>query len=122
MSWDFETDAEFQRELDWLNTFVREEVEPLDLLLGEVYDIRDERAKRHLNPLKERVKERGLWACHLGPDLVEERQREPPEGDAGENRKHLERREPRADHDALDTRAFEQIVSGQKIGVRDVER
>jgi acyl-CoA dehydrogenase len=69
MAWDFETDAEFQRELDWLNTFVREEVEPLDMLLGEVYDIRDERAKKLLNPLKQRVKERGLWACHLGSEL-----------------------------------------------------
>jgi acyl-CoA dehydrogenase len=69
MAWDFETEAEFQRELDWVDHFVRDEVEPLDLLLGEVYDIRDERAKKHLSPLKERVKERGLWACHLGPEL-----------------------------------------------------
>jgi acyl-CoA dehydrogenase len=69
MSWSFETEPEFQRELDWLDQFVREEVEPLDLLLGEVYDVRDERAKKFLNPLKQRVKERGLWACHLGPEL-----------------------------------------------------
>ncbi len=69
MAWDFETDAEFQRELNWMDHFVREEVEPLDLLLGEAYDVRDEQTQKYVRPLKERVKERGLWACHLGADL-----------------------------------------------------
>ena len=31
MAWDFETDPEFQAKLDWMDRFVREEVEPLDL-------------------------------------------------------------------------------------------
>jgi acyl-CoA dehydrogenase len=69
MAWDFETDAEFQRELDWMDAFVRDEVEPLDLVLGEAYDLRDAQVRKFTTPLKERVKERGLWACHLGPDL-----------------------------------------------------
>ena len=30
--WDFSTDPEFQARLDWMDTFVREEVEPLDHL------------------------------------------------------------------------------------------
>ena len=30
MAWDFETEPEFQQKLDWADTFVREEVEPLD--------------------------------------------------------------------------------------------
>ena len=30
MSWDFETDPEFQAELDWVDDFVRDEVEPVD--------------------------------------------------------------------------------------------
>jgi len=30
MAWDFETDPEFQEKLDWRETFVREQVEPLD--------------------------------------------------------------------------------------------
>ena len=33
MAWDFETDAEFQRELDWMDQFVREEIEPLDFII-----------------------------------------------------------------------------------------
>ena len=32
MAWDFETEPEYQQKLDWANRFVREEVEPLDLL------------------------------------------------------------------------------------------
>jgi acyl-CoA dehydrogenase len=31
MAWDFETDPEYQKKLDWADEFVREEVEPLDL-------------------------------------------------------------------------------------------
>lgn len=31
MSWDFETEPDFQRELDWIEEFVRSEVKPLDL-------------------------------------------------------------------------------------------
>ena len=34
MAWDFETEPEFQRKLDWADEFVREEVEPLDLVWG----------------------------------------------------------------------------------------
>ena len=34
MSWDFETEPEFQAELDWIEKFVRKEVEPLDYVLG----------------------------------------------------------------------------------------
>ena len=69
MAWDFQTEPEFQIHLDWMNPFVRDEVEPLDLVLGSPYDVTDERAQRIVRPLKERVKEQGLWACHLGPEL-----------------------------------------------------
>ena len=68
MAWDFETEPEFQRELDWIDAFVREEVEPLDMVLGTPAD-KNEQVRRILSPLQEQVKERGLWACHLGPDL-----------------------------------------------------
>ena len=34
MSWDFETDPEFQEELDWIEDFVRTEIEPLDLVIA----------------------------------------------------------------------------------------
>ncbi len=69
MPWDFETEPEFQRELDWMTGFVRNEIEPLDLVLDDPYDKTDTRAMEIVRPLKELVKERGLWACHLGADL-----------------------------------------------------
>ena len=30
MGWDFSTEPEFQKKLDWIAEFVREEIEPLD--------------------------------------------------------------------------------------------
>ena len=69
MAWDFETEPEFQRELDWMDAFVREEIEPLDHVLTEGYEVTTPRAQQLLAPLKQTIKERGLWACHLGPEL-----------------------------------------------------
>jgi acyl-CoA dehydrogenase len=69
MSWGFETDPEFQKELDWIDNFVREEVEPLDLLLDSPYNVADAARNRLVRPLQQRVRERKLWACHLGPEL-----------------------------------------------------
>ena len=31
MAWDFATEPEFQEKLDWIDEFVRDEIEPLDL-------------------------------------------------------------------------------------------
>jgi acyl-CoA dehydrogenase len=69
MSWDFETDPDFQRELDWVNEFVATQVEPLEFVLGDPYDKSDRVAEATVQPLREQVKQRGLWACHLGPEL-----------------------------------------------------
>ncbi|MFE4499098.1 acyl-CoA dehydrogenase family protein [Rhodococcus sp. NPDC056743] len=70
--WNFQTDPEFQAKLDWAMKFVREECEPLDLLfphLGQPYNMENKAARAILGPLRDRVKEQGLWACHLGPEL-----------------------------------------------------
>ncbi len=32
MAWDFSTEPEFEKKLDWVREFVREEVEPLEVL------------------------------------------------------------------------------------------
>ncbi len=69
MSWDFETDAEYQELLDWVDQFVAHEVEPLDLVLGNPYDKSDKRANAIVRPLQQAVRDKGLWACHLGPEL-----------------------------------------------------
>jgi len=68
--WDFSTEPDFQRKLDWMDTFIRDEVEPLDLALSDRGLRRDDdRIRTIIEPLRERVKERGLWACHLDPEL-----------------------------------------------------
>jgi acyl-CoA dehydrogenase len=70
VTWSFETEPEFQEKLDWADAFVREEVEPLDLLWPDlVFTPPDERMKQVLDPLKEQVRAQGLWATHLGPEL-----------------------------------------------------
>ncbi|HUN53067.1 MAG TPA: acyl-CoA dehydrogenase family protein, partial [Candidatus Sulfotelmatobacter sp.] len=69
MAWDFETDAEFQGVLNWVDKFVREEVEPLDHVLGLPHDVHNPNNRKLVKPLQAKVKEMGLWACHLGPEL-----------------------------------------------------
>jgi acyl-CoA dehydrogenase len=70
MAWDFSTDPEYQEKLDWADTFLREEVEPLDLVWGgEAYTPPNKERRKVLDPLKQRVRDEGLWACHLGADL-----------------------------------------------------
>lgn len=69
MAWDFETDAQFQEELDWVDRFVRAEVEPLEHVLGSPYDVANPKNIALVRPLQAQVKKRGLWACHLGSEL-----------------------------------------------------
>jgi len=69
MAWDFETDPAFQQQLDWIERFVREEVEPLEHVLASPYAVNDPLRNRLVRPLQQKVRERGLWACHLGPEL-----------------------------------------------------
>ena len=66
MAWDFSTDPEFAAQLEWMRTFVDEEIEPLSLFYD---DMTDDAWARATAPLKQQVKDRGLWACHLDPDL-----------------------------------------------------
>jgi acyl-CoA dehydrogenase len=66
MAWDFSTEPEFQEKLDWMREFVREEIWPLETIVGEL----DQAAlDRVYAPLQRRVKEQGLWAAHLEPEL-----------------------------------------------------
>jgi acyl-CoA dehydrogenase len=64
MAWDFSTEPEFEAQLEWMRGFVRDEIIPLETL-----DLDREAFARITAPLKERVRERGLWAAHLPPEL-----------------------------------------------------
>src|SRR6201997_2196330 len=73
MSWDFTVEPEFQELLDWTDEFVTDKVYKLDLLWPrDTYLPRaqlTEQQRDVIDPLKEKVRKRGLWACHLGPEL-----------------------------------------------------
>jgi acyl-CoA dehydrogenase len=66
MSWEFETDPGFQPKLDWMDELVRTKLWPLETLTDELSwpDFR-----RALRPIEDEVKEAGLWAAHLDPEL-----------------------------------------------------
>lgn len=69
MAWDFETDPDFQKQLDWIDQFVQHEVEPLDFIVASPYDVSDPVRNELVRPLQAKVKAQGLWASHLGPEL-----------------------------------------------------
>jgi len=64
MAWDFSTEPEFEEKLEWMRTFVREEIYPLETL-----DLDEATFRRLTDPLREEVKKQGLWAAHLDPEL-----------------------------------------------------
>jgi acyl-CoA dehydrogenase len=70
MAWDFSTEPDFEEQLAWMRGFVKEEVAPLDLVFPNLdHRVPPPWLKKVIDPLKGEVKQRGLWACHLGPDL-----------------------------------------------------
>ncbi len=69
MAWDFSTEPEFQEQLDWVEQFCREEIEPLDLVFPGAVRSRDPKVKALVDPLKQQVKDQGLWALFLDPEL-----------------------------------------------------
>ena len=66
MAWDFETDADFQAKLDWAAKFVGEELIPIEPLRAEMSE---PQWQTFIEPLKEKVRAQGLWACHLDESL-----------------------------------------------------
>ena len=69
MAWDFSTEPEFQEQLDWVADFCKNEIEPLDLVFPGAVRSRDPKIKAIVDPLKQQVKDRGLWALFLDKDL-----------------------------------------------------
>ena len=64
MAWDFSTEPEFEAKLEWMRGFVRDELIPLETL-----DLTWEQFLRVIPPLQDKVKDAGLWAAHLSPEL-----------------------------------------------------
>jgi acyl-CoA dehydrogenase len=66
MAWDFSTEPEFQAQLDWMRDFVRSEIWPIETVFEE---LGQDGFMRVIAPLQQQVRERGLWAAHLPPEL-----------------------------------------------------
>jgi acyl-CoA dehydrogenase len=66
MSWDFSTEPEFERTLEWMRGFVREEIWPLETLTDE---LGWEGLGRAVAPLQDEVRAHELWAAHLDAEL-----------------------------------------------------
>jgi len=70
MSWDFTVEPDFQELLDWAEAFVTDKVYKLDVLWPrDTYRPLTDEQRRVIGPMKQAVREAGLWACHLGPEL-----------------------------------------------------
>src|ERR1044072_3326739 len=69
MAWDFSTEPEFQSQLDWVEQFCADEIDPIDLLAPAAARSRPPKLKALVDPLKQQVKDRGLWALFLDEEL-----------------------------------------------------
>jgi len=69
MAWDFSTDPAFQKKLDWVEEFCKEEVEPLDYVFPYAVRSKDPKIKALVKGLQDQVKAQGLWAIFLEPEL-----------------------------------------------------
>src|ERR1700730_2846111 len=64
MAWDFSTEPEFEEKLAWMRGVVRDEIIPLETL-NLPYD----KLTSVVRPLQQQVRDMGLWAAHLPPEL-----------------------------------------------------
>jgi acyl-CoA dehydrogenase len=64
VAWDFSTEPEFEAKLEWMRSFVRDEIIPLETL-----ELDNPTMLKIVRPLQEQVKGQGLWASHLPPEL-----------------------------------------------------
>ena len=69
---DFSLDPEFEAQLAWMREFVATEVEPLDAAFGGAGVVYDKTHPVHdavVRPLQQKVRDHGLWSCHLTPEF-----------------------------------------------------
>lgn len=77
MAIDFDVEPEFQAQVDWVQKFATEEIEPLDdfMRAGRTKDGKHlgkeewDAIRGYIKDLQQQVKDKGLWGFHLGADL-----------------------------------------------------
>jgi acyl-CoA dehydrogenase len=71
---DFKLEPEFEADIQWIRSFLKSEVEPLDLafnyeLFSTPYDINNAPLREKVKRLQDKVRARGLWGLHLDHSL-----------------------------------------------------
>ena len=94
MAWDFETDPEFQTQLDWIDEFVKAEIEPLELVLGSPAEVKNPNNIKLIRPLQ--APGQGARALGLSSGTRTRRSRLWP-GQAGADKRDPGPRQLRAD-------------------------
>ena len=69
MAWDFSTEPEFQKKLDWIQQFCEEKVEPLHRIFPHAVRWPNDAVKGYVRELQQEVKDQGLWALFLDEEL-----------------------------------------------------
>ena len=69
MAWDFSTDPEFQEQLDWVEQFCREEIEPFSIVFPAAVRSKHPKMQSMVGALQQQIKDRGLWALFLDREL-----------------------------------------------------
>src|ERR687894_1189739 len=69
MAWDFSTDPEFQEQLDWVEQFCREEIEPFSIVFPAAVRSKHPKMQQMVGALQQQIKDRGLWALFLDREL-----------------------------------------------------
>ena len=59
MAWDFSTEPEFQKKLDWVEEFCREEVEPLHYVFPYAIRSPEPKVRALVRGLQQQVKDQG---------------------------------------------------------------
>src|SRR6476659_8536923 len=66
MAWGFSSDPGVEEQLEWMRAFLRAEIWPIEAIQ---HDIGQAELDRIYAPLHQQVREQGLWAAHLPPEL-----------------------------------------------------
>src|SRR6476659_5299696 len=66
MAWGFSSDPGVEEQLEWMRAFLRAEIWPIEAIQ---HYIGQADLDRIYAPLQRQVRERGLWAAHLPPEL-----------------------------------------------------
>jgi acyl-CoA dehydrogenase len=69
MAWDFSTEPEFQKKLDWVDQFCKNEIEPLSYVFPYAIRARHPKVRALVKNLQDQIKAQGLWAIFLDKEL-----------------------------------------------------